>query len=122
MNNCNICGLEDIGFKRKLCNKCRRKQKKIRNSRRNNKKEYIRYKEKHSLNMKLLLAKSPEKYKARRLLYKYLKDNNIKLYKCVLCGNKNNLVAHHDDYSKPLEYRTLCKSCHGNLHKRGVYV
>lgn len=37
---------------------------------------------------------------------------------CSQCLMPNGaLDAHHDDYSKPLEVRWLCKSCHQKHHK-----
>ncbi len=35
---------------------------------------------------------------------------------CEVCGSTVRVVAHHDDYSKPLEIRWLCRSHHGLLH------
>ena len=38
---------------------------------------------------------------------------------CEQCGGKHEydaLQAHHDDYSKPLEVRWLCRSCHQRHH------
>jgi len=32
--------------------------------------------------------------------------------KCELCGSTDWLERHHMDYSKPLEIKTLCRSCH----------
>ena len=34
---------------------------------------------------------------------------------CERCGNKNGL-RHHDDYSKPMQIRWLCRSCHDQHH------
>ncbi len=35
---------------------------------------------------------------------------------CEQCGSTENIDAHHDDYSKPLEVRWLCRSHHKRLH------
>ena len=37
--------------------------------------------------------------------------------KCENCGSTASLVRHHPDYSKPLDTVTLCKSCHGKIHR-----
>lgn len=39
---------------------------------------------------------------------------------CELCGGSRNVVAHHDDYAKPLEVRWLCRSHHGEWHRDNV--
>ena len=38
--------------------------------------------------------------------------------RCSECGQKKFVVAHHDDYSKPLVVRWLCIKCH-KLHHKG---
>lgn len=35
---------------------------------------------------------------------------------CVLCGDSLFIEAHHEDYSKPLEVRWLCRYCHNLVH------
>lgn len=35
---------------------------------------------------------------------------------CENCGSTKYINAHHDDYSKPLEVRWLCRSCHKRFH------
>lgn len=37
---------------------------------------------------------------------------------CATCGSNAKLTAHHDDYSKPLDVRWLCYSCHGKEHRK----
>jgi hypothetical protein len=43
---------------------------------------------------------------------------------CEHCGTTEKLQMHHPDYSKPLEFLTLCKDCHEKLHaeldKQGI--
>lgn len=40
---------------------------------------------------------------------------------CEVCGTSEGLIdAHHDDYSKPLDVRWLCRAHHTRLHATGV--
>ena len=36
---------------------------------------------------------------------------------CQLCGSKDRIQAHHNDYSKPLDVVWICHSCHQRLHR-----
>ncbi len=36
--------------------------------------------------------------------------------KCSSCYEKRYVVAHHDDYTKPLAVRWLCQRCHKHHH------
>ena len=37
---------------------------------------------------------------------------------CEACGETKPLHGHHDDYSKPLDVRWVCNSCHVEIHRR----
>jgi len=37
---------------------------------------------------------------------------------CSRCGVACVTRGHHDDYSKPLEVRWLCRKCHGYIHRK----
>ena len=39
---------------------------------------------------------------------------------CEACGTTEKLIRHHDDYSKPLEVRILCRTCHANWHHHNI--
>lgn len=41
----------------------------------------------------------------------YLRRGKIKRCPCEVCGS-TDAQMHHDDYSKPLEVRWLCRKCH----------
>ena len=49
---------------------------------------------------------NPDKIEARRLAQRIPLGD-----KCEECGATINLERHHEDYSRPLEVHTLCRSC-----------
>lgn len=57
-----------------------------------------------------------EKRKVHRLLQYAVKIGHIIKKPCEVCGEK--AVAHHPDYSKPLEVKWLCKIHHRAEHER----
>lgn len=40
----------------------------------------------------------------------------IRPKKCSLCPKKENIEAHHENYSKQLDVKWVCKSCHRKIH------
>lgn len=52
---------------------------------------------------------------ARSYLNVYIRRGSIKKMPCIICGDANS-QAHHDDYSKPLEVKWLCRDHHLELH------
>ncbi len=48
----------------------------------------------------------------------YLRRGKIKKENCCFCGSDKSQM-HHDDYSKPLEIKWVCRECH---MKRVHYV
>lgn len=60
---------------------------------------------------------NPEKYRAHNKVNNAVRDGRlIKPKSCEECGKKDNLHAHHEDYSKPLDVIWLCVRCHGKRH------
>ena len=58
----------------------------------------------------------PEKKKAQHALWYATQQGVISRQPCEVCGITEGVEAHHDDYSKPLEVRWLCRSHHRRLH------
>lgn len=55
-----------------------------------------------------------EKIKSRRKVFVAVRNGSLKKKPCEVCGI-NKVDAHHDDYSKPLDVRWLCKKHHSEL-------
>lgn len=56
-----------------------------------------------------------EHNKARAILNYAIKRGEIVRQPCEKCGDPIS-EGHHDDYSKPLEVRWLCKTHHMKVH------
>lgn len=59
-------------------------------------------------------AKHPERVAASRIVGAAVRAGRLEKGSCELAGSacKGRIEAHHDDYTKPLEVRWLCKSHH----------
>ena len=54
---------------------------------------------------------NPEKYKAHMVVNNALRCGKLIKQLCEVCGSKE-VENHHNDYSKPLEVRWLCRKHH----------
>ena len=61
--------------------------------------------------------RNPHILKAWRMLNNAVDAGKIKRGPCEVCGTTVGVHGHHDDYSKPLEVRWLCKDCHREYHR-----
>lgn len=57
------------------------------------------------------------KQKARGICAAAIKAGRLVRQPCEDCGRVGKSEAHHDDYSKPLAVRWLCKPCHLAVHR-----
>lgn len=82
-------------------------------------KEYNRlWRHEHGFeNEKKWRHKNRLKVNVERILYRAIKRGDIKRLPCIICGKKKGL-AHHPDYSKPLEVIFLCALHHKEIHKK----
>jgi hypothetical protein len=53
---------------------------------------------------------------AHNAVLRALKNGKLIAQPCNIC-RKEEVVAHHDDYDKPLQVTWLCYSCHAKHHK-----
>lgn len=81
-----------------------------------NGKDPLRLKRKAEL-MREILARYPERARARRKLRTELESGRMKRGNCEVCGIAN-AHAHHNDYARPLEVRWLCRKHHDELHTK----
>ena len=58
----------------------------------------------------------PERYAAHTMVHNHLRDGKLHRKPCERCGAPK-AHAHHDDYSKPLDVRWLCRKHHMEHHK-----
>ena len=59
-----------------------------------------------------------DKIKTRALTRSYIRSGKLIRQPCEVCGTNEKVEAHHDDYTKPLEVRWLCKKHHAEHHKQ----
>lgn len=57
----------------------------------------------------------PEKYQAHLVVTNAIRRKELIKAPCEVCGSKD-VEGHHDDYSKPLDVRWLCKTHHIEHH------
>lgn len=60
------------------------------------------------------------KIHARQLVRTAIQTGKIKKFLCETCNSDRFVQAHHDDYSKPLEIRWLCKKHHNAWHRIAI--
>lgn len=72
-------------------------------------------KERHAAYEKVWRDRNPLAYKAHYLCTNAVRDGRLKRLPCEFCG-REDVHAHHKDYSKPLDVIWLCPKCHHRLH------
>ena len=63
---------------------------------------------------------NPVKRAAHVAVYDAVRFGKLKRQACEVCGATKSVCAHHDDYSKPLDVRWLCRQCHADWHKHNT--
>lgn len=83
--------------------------------------EYYRKNKEHLREYERIRYLEDKKKKARIAFNKALRQGLVTKEKhCSKCGRipePSHLHGHHDDYTKPLKVRWLCRECHGEEHR-----
>lgn len=58
---------------------------------------------------------NPERYRARTAVNNAVRDGRLLKMDCAFCGAAKT-VAHHHDYTRPLDVTWLCSPCHARFH------
>jgi ribosomal protein S27AE len=67
------------------------------------------------------MQKFPIKRAAHIIFRNAVRDKRVEKQDiCSECGSNTNVEGHHDDYTKPLDVRWLCKMCHTEWHKHNT--
>ena len=66
---------------------------------------------------KIQTARYPERIAARKAVFEAVRSGRLIRQACERCGDYPG-HAHHEDYSKPLDVRWLCRSCHREYHEK----
>lgn len=57
----------------------------------------------------------PEKWRARAALARAVKTGKVARAPCEVCGRRDAVQAHHDDYNRPLDVHWLCPPHHAEV-------
>jgi transposase-like protein len=73
--------------------------------------------------MKAYKQRFPLKKAAHIITSNHIRDGKLfPASACSVCGSTSNIEGHHDDYTKPLDIRWLCISCHKKWHRDNTAV
>lgn len=128
MKTCNQCGevkpFSEYYFHKGTCKPCYRV--KVKAEKRANKEHYRAYDKARPRRQspgaerrrsRQYRANNPEKVEAHAQTNAAIRDGDLVRQPCEQCGELK-VDAHHDDYSKPLVVRWLCRSCHNEHHRQ----
>ncbi|RKZ99055.1 MAG: hypothetical protein DRQ46_00065 [Gammaproteobacteria bacterium] len=90
---------------------------KLETTRARHRKCIARNKDKMAMSAISYRKKYPEKYIAKIKTGNAMRNGKLIKQPCVKCGSTENINAHHEDYSKPLEIIWLCRFHHGERHR-----
>ena len=66
--------------------------------------------------------RDPVKTRANTALNRAVRQGRITKKPCEVCGTTTGIEGHHEDYSKPLDVRWLCRKHHKEAHGKKSWV
>jgi len=122
------CGAERAPYSKAYCIEClskRAKERKIwmdytdEQKERRNALQNARYIKKRPESFGIYYRSDEHRFKhqVRALTRSYVRAGKLIKMPCEKCGTKKNVEAHHDDYTKPMDIRWLCRLHHREHHK-----
>jgi len=65
------------------------------------------------------IAAYPERHDARMVVNGAIRSGIMERPEtCARCCRSGSIQAHHEDYSKPLEVKWMCRQCHADTHRK----
>ena len=109
LNKCKECAKKDVRLNSRRTRNERISYEKERSQRPERRAAALRYQAKRRVEHK-------EKYIARQAVGNAIRDGRLMKGTCEVCGTRDRVEGHHDDYSKPLDVRWLCFRHHREHH------
>jgi len=63
------------------------------------------------------IEKNTIKRAAHIMVGNAIRDGKLTVLPCEVCFSTHGIHGHHDDYSRPLDVRWLCTTCHSLWHR-----
>lgn len=122
------CGAERKPTEKYFCTDCKAKSAQKHRERLGNEKQAAYQREYYERNRERLLERrrtDPNlklKHSVRTFTNSAIKAGILTRQPCEICGAIEKIEAHHDDYTKPLDVRWLCKLHHDEHHGNRVVI
>jgi hypothetical protein len=80
-------------------------------------KSYVAHRQEKSEYLKAYRATHHKVKAAQAMVHRAVKEGRLNRQPCEFCGSLKT-DGHHDDYSKPLSVRWMCRRCHNIYHRK----
>lgn len=113
--DCAKCGKEKERLDQAYCNGCKAEIKRARHAANKDNPDYIERLRKKANDLYNSSYEHRLKRKCREATHRRIASGKLLKQPCEVCGEVD-VEAHHDDYTKPMDVRWLCKKHHAEHH------